>query len=317
MRNALAGFGMVVAVAACGQSSDSAATSAVRATAPTSSGPGANAPAMATKRTPHADAATLDHVRAELAQLTPCRSELECPAFDALLDLGDVAAPEVLAYVADHSHGDSRRLAARVLGRLHYAPAGPQLVAIGNGEPDVMAQMDLLKAAGQCGGNATFDALALEYDREQPGAPGEHLAALRDGLRAFHDRALPWALAATQRGGETADKYADVLCEVAKPVDRDLLVSMVGKTQRFRVDDRLAARALVMGATDQRLYDTLLAGLISETPEERSDAATMLRVVAPRFPEVQKAKAAELIRKAMPKADPELAGNLKASLAVL
>jgi hypothetical protein len=273
-------------------------------------------PAAAAPRVVRADRATLERARTALGELARCRSEIGCEAFDTLLDLGDVAAPDTLAFVADRSRGDARRLAARALGRLHDAPAGPQLVALANTEPDVMARIDLFKAAGACGGAATFDALAFEYDREQPGASGEHLVALRDGLRAFHDRALAWALAAMTKGGAVA-KYADVVCDVATLTDRDLVVGLVGKTGSYAADDRLAAKALALGATDEKLYDTLLAGLASETPDDRADAAAALRAVASQLPEVRRAKAVTLLRKAIARTDPAIAGGLEASLAKL
>ena len=295
-----------LAVSGCAQRADGPAVAAK-----------ASADGVATHRAAHADAATLQKVRSSLASLAGCSSEVACTPFDDLVDLGDVAAPEVLAYVADCSHGDARRLAARVLGRVHYAAGGPQLVALGNGESDVLAQMDLLKAAGQCGGDATFDALAAEYAREVPGAPGEHLVALRDGLRGFHARALPWALEEMTRGVAGAEKYADVLCDVAKQADRDTLVALVGRTNNFKVDDRLAAKAIALGATDDKLFDTLLAGLAAQDAAERNDAATLLRVISRQLPEVRKEKAVELIHRAMIGADASLASNLQASLVKL
>nr|HEX4314540.1 hypothetical protein [Kofleriaceae bacterium] len=306
----LACFGAMVATAGCAQTADAPAVAAKTSGSPVAS-------AGEGHRAAHADAATIARVKSELSRLVACKSELDCDAFDSLVDLGDVAAPEVLSFVADRSHGDARRLAARVLGRMHYAPAGPPLVALGNGEPDVMAQMDLLRAAGDCGGDATFDALAAEYAREIAGAPGEHLVALRDGLRAFHTRALPWALEAMTRGDTHAEKYADVLCDVAKPADRDTLVALVGRTKNYRVDDRLAAKALALGATDDKLYDTLLAGLESENADDRSDAATLLRVVSRQLPESRKQKAVELLHRAMIGANPALASNLQQSLVKL
>lgn len=273
-------------------------------------------PAAAAPRVVRADRATLERGRTALGELARCRSEVGCAAFDTLLDLGDVIAPDALAFVADRSHGDARRLAARALGRLHYTPAGPQLVTLASTEPDVMAQIDLFRAAGACGGAATFAALAFEYDREQPGAPGEHLVALRDGLRGFHDRALAWALAAMAKGDAVA-KYADVVCDVATLADRDVVVGLVGKTGSYAADDRLAAKALALGATDDRLYDTLLAGLVSETPDDRADAAAALRVVARQLPEVRRAKAVTLLRRAIARTDPAMASGLEASLAKL
>jgi hypothetical protein len=299
---------LVAGLAAC-SGVDGVTTSALPVAAP---------PAAAAPRIARVDRATLEHTRAALGELGRCRSELGCEAFDVLLDLGDAAAPETLAFVADRSRGgDVRRLAARALGRLHVASAGPQLVALANTEPDVMVQIDLFKAAGACGGAATFDALAFEYDREQPGAPGEHLVALRDGLRAFHDRALGWALAAMTKAGPAAAKYADIVCDVATLRDRDVVVGLIGKTGSYAADDRLAAKALALGATDDRLYDTLLAGLASETPGDRADAAAALRVVAKQLPEVRRAKAVTLLKKAIARTDPAMVSGLEASLAKL
>lgn len=252
-----------------------------------------------------------------LKEMEECTSELGCDAFDALVDAGDVVGGDILAYVEDTSHGGARRLASRALAKIRYAPAGTRLVELGNAETDVLMQIDLFKAAGQCGGDATFDALAKEYDREEPGAAGEHLVALRDGLRAFHDRALPWALEAMTRGGKDALKYVDVMCDVAKPSDRDTIVSLVGTSKNYLVEDRLAAKALSLGATDDKLYDTLLSGLASENATDRDDAAMMIRSVSRQFPSDRKAKAIDLMQRALPKADPELATTLKASLAKL
>jgi len=255
--------------------------------------------------------------KTQLAALADCTSELSCDAFDALVDLGESAGPEVLAYVQDKSHGDARRLAARVLGRIQFAPAGAKLVALANAEPDVMLQIDLFRAAGECGGDATFDALAREYERENHGDAGEHLVALRDGLKAFPHKALPWALDRMTKADKDPTKYADVMCDVAKTSDRDMIVALVGTTKNYMIEDRLAAKAISLGATDDKLFDTLLAGLASENPTDRDDAAMFVRAIANKMPLDRKQKAVELIQRALPSADPTLATSLKSSLAKL
>ena len=256
--------------------------------------------------------------KTQLAALTDCTSELTCDAFDALVEIGAQAGPEVLAFVEDTGHSDdARRLAARVLGRIQYAPAGPRLVALANQEPDVLTEIDLFKAAGECGGDDTFTALASEYARENHGDAGDHLVGLRDGLKAFPHRALPWALDAMTRGGKDITKYADVMCDVATPADRDTIVALVGTTHDYMVEDRLAAKAISLGATDAKLYDTLLAGLASESDRDREDAAMFVRAVATKLPMDRKQKAIDLIQHALLKADPMVAATLKSSLAKL
>src|SRR5580765_2381672 len=107
-------------VAACGTSTDNAAT--VGGT-PVVAGSVAAKPVAVAVPAPGV-------AKTQLAALSECTSELTCDAFDALVDMGVQAGPDVLAYVEDRSHGDARRLAGRVLGRIQYAPAGPKLVAL-------------------------------------------------------------------------------------------------------------------------------------------------------------------------------------------
>ncbi len=291
-----------VALVACGKQDD--------ATKPSASPTVAAKPTEAAKPVYSADAATR-----ELDALAACTSQYSCPAFDTLAAFGAAAGPQLVAFVTDLGKPDVQRgLVALLIGKAKLPEAGPKLVEIGLSSKDVTVEHNFLEAAGLCGGDATFAALTAEYDRENHGDMDEHLVELVYGLQGFPAKAKTWAMGALPTAKDQV-KYIDVLVRVATAADRDALAALIATTKDQMAKNRLASKAIELGATDPALWDVLIAGLSSSVNYDRDDAGHMLQDIADKMPADKKAKAVALIKKSLAaESDPLLQGGLQTTL---
>ena len=254
-----------------------------------------------------------------LAQLGSCVTPDACPALDSLVKSGAPAIPDLVAYVSDASKPmDGRRVAAAGLGKLKAADAGPKLVELGLASTDITAQLDFLKAAGECGGDATFAALTTQYDKENHGDSNEHLVPLADGIAGFGPKALDYAKT-KMKGAKDEAKYADIITRVATPADRDTVVALAGTAKDLMANNRLASKAIELGATDAKLWDILTKGLTSDSPYDHGDAGNFLAPIADKIPADKKAKIHDLVKKDLDKdpKDPMIEDGLMKTLAAL
>ncbi|HUJ61119.1 MAG TPA: hypothetical protein VLX92_21595 [Kofleriaceae bacterium] len=234
-----------------------------------------------------------------IAQLAACTSQYSCAAFDTVVGFGQPAVADLTAFVSDDTRPiDARRVAAIALGKLKAAAAGPKLVELGIASKDVTAQSDFLTAAGECGGDATFAAATAQYDKENHGDDNEHLVPLRYAIKAFPKQAMAWATEKFPKAKDQA-KYADVITDVAGPSDTAALVALVGASKDVMVDDRLASKAIELGATDGKLWDVFARALASDSPYDHGDAGNFLAPIASKAPADKKAKLLELVKKAL------------------
>src|SRR5207244_5671000 len=107
-----------------------------------------------------------DAAKKAIGELATCTSQYGCKAFDALAGFGAAAGGDLLALAGDTTRPiEQRRLAAVLIGQAKVPDAGPKLVelAMALDNKDVkqsLATSDYFEAAGMCGGDATFAALA-------------------------------------------------------------------------------------------------------------------------------------------------------------
>jgi hypothetical protein len=257
--------------------------------------------------------------KAAIDQLATCSSQYNCKPYDTLVAFGAPAGADLVAFATDASKPlEPRRLAVAAVGQLKVAGAGPKLVAAGLAEKDGVAGMDFFKAAGECGGDDTFAALTAQYDKENHGDMGDHLTELRQGISAFPEKAMAWATAAMPKAKD-ATKYADVISDVAKPADKDAIAALVGTIKDKMANNRLAAKAIELGATDGKLWDALIAGLESDNNFDHDDVGNFLEPIASKIPADKKQKVIDLIKKALAKdmKDPTMQMGLTKTLAAL
>ncbi len=275
--------------------------------------PAAAHPSGSAKPSYSAEAAT--HA---LGALGSCTIQFSCAAFDTLASFGGAAGAQLMAYVSDLGNTEkSRALAAVLIGMAKVPDAGPKLVEIGLSSQDATVDHAFFEAAGRCGGDATFAALAAQYDRENHGDMREHLVELRYGLKAFPKQARAWAMGALPMAKDQV-KYIDVLVDIATPADRDALTAMIATTKDQMGKHRLAAEAITLGATDPALWDVFVAGLSSQVSYDRDDAGHQLQDIADKIPADRKPRFIELIKKSLAaEKDPMLQSGLAATLAKL
>lgn len=250
------------------------------------------------------------------AELASCSSEYNCKPFDALVAFGAQAAPELIALAIDGSAKiEARRLAAKALGKAKVADAGPKLVEAANKLDDSLAQGDFYEAAGECGGQPTFDALIAELGKAMASSDDGREIPLRKGLRKFPQETTAWAKAALAKAKEPVT-IADLVDDNA--TDMAMVQELLPATKDLMARNRLAKKAIELGATDPKLWDVFLQALASEDQYDRSDAGNFLAPVVAKVPADKKAKLVELLKKATegPK-DPMLKGGLETSLKAL
>jgi hypothetical protein len=247
------------------------------------------------------------------AELASCSGEAGCKPFETLAGFGAQAAPELLAVAVDGGAKiEARRLAAKALGKAKVAEAGPKLVEAANKLDDSLAQGDLYEAAGECGGQATFDALTAELGKAMASTDDSREIPLRHGLRKFPKESVAWAKAQLPKAKD-AVSVADLVDDNA--TDAAAVQELLPATKDLMARNRLAKKAIELGATDPKLWDVFLQALASEDQYDRADAGNFLANVAARVPADKKAKFIELLKKALegPK-DPMVKGGLEKSL---
>jgi len=249
-------------------------------------------------------------------ELAACSSDVGCKAYDALVSFGPQAAPELLATATDASAKlEGRRIAAKALGKAKAADAGPKLVEAANKLEDNLARGDFYEAAGECGGQATFDALVAEYTKAAASTDDDREIPLRQGLRKFPTETLAWAKTALPKAKEQVP-IADLVDDTA--TDAAAVQALLPATKDPMAKNRIAKKAIELGATDPKLWDVFLASLASKDQYDRADAGNFLAPVAAKVPDDKKAKLVELLKKALsgPK-DPMLQGGLEKALKTL
>lgn len=250
------------------------------------------------------------------AELAACTSEIGCKAYEALASFGAQASAEMLASATDASVPlESRVLAAKILGKAKVADAGPKLVEAGNKVDNSLRQSDFYGAAGECGGQATFDALIGEYAKAITSSDDDREIPLRAGLRKFPAESLAWAKAELPKTKEQSS-VADLVDDTA--TDAAAVQELLGIAKDPMARNRLAKKAIELGASDPKLWDVFLTSLASKDQYDRADAGNFLSHVVAKVPEDKKAKFVELLKKANegPK-DPMLKGGLEKSLKAL
>jgi hypothetical protein len=250
------------------------------------------------------------------SELATCSSEFNCKPFEALVSFGAQGAPELLAVATDASAKiEGRRLAAKALGKIKAPDAGPKLVEAANKLEDSLAQGDFYEAAGECGGQATFDALIAEFAKATASTEDRREIPLRHGLRKFPAETLAWAKAELPKAKKQTS-VADLVDDTA--TDAAAVQELLGAAKDPMAKNRLAKKAIELGANDPKLWDVFLTNLASKDQYDRADAGNFLAHVVAKVPEDKKAKFVELLKKANegPK-DPMLKGGLEKSLKAL
>ena len=250
------------------------------------------------------------------AELATCSSEIGCKPYDALVGFGAQAAPELLAVAVDgNAKLESRRVAAKALGKIKAPDAGPKLVEAANKLDNSLAQGDFYEAAGECGGQATFDALIAELGKAMADTADRREIPLRHGLAKFPKETFAWAKAELPKA-KKATTIADLIDETA--TDAAAVQELLPLTQDPMAKNRLAKKAIELGATDPKLWDVFLASLASKDQYDRADAGNFLAPIAKQVPADKKAKFVELLKKALEgRKDPMLKGGLEKSLKAL
>lgn len=249
-------------------------------------------------------------------ELGTCSSEFNCKPYEALVSFGPQAAPELLAVATDASAKlEGRRLAAKALGKIKAPDAGPKLVEAANKLEDSLAQGDFYEAAGECGGQATFDALIAEFTKATASTDDRREIPLRKGLSKFPAETLTWAKAELPKAKKQTS-IADLVDDTA--TDAAAVQELLGAAKDPMAKNRLAKKAIELGANDPKLWDVFLTNLASKDQYDRADAGNFLAHVVAKVPEDKKAKFVELLKKANegPK-DPMLKGGLEKSLKAL
>jgi hypothetical protein len=257
-----------------------------------------------------------DAAKQLVTELGTCSSEIACKPYDALVGFGAQAAPELLAVAVDGGAKlETRRIAAKALGKVKAPDAGPKLVEAANKLEDSLAQGDFYEAAGECGGQATFDALIVELGKAMADREDRREIPLRHGLAKFPKETFAWAKAELPKA-KKATTIADLIDETA--TDAAAVQELLAATKDPMAKNRLAKKAIELGATDPKLWDVFLTSLASKDQYDRADAGNFLAPVAKQVPADKKARFVELLKKALegPK-DPMLKGGLEKSLKTL
>lgn len=257
-----------------------------------------------------------DEAKKLAGELGTCSSEFSCKPFETLVAFGPQAAPELVAVAVDGSAKlEARRLAAKALAKIKAPDAGPKLVEAANKIDDSLAQSDFYEAAGECGGQATFDALIAAEEKAMADRENRSEHALRNGLAKFPKETFEWAKAELPKA-KHATTIADLINDTA--TDAAAVQELLAKTKDPMARNRLAKKAIELGATDPKLWDVFLDALASKDQYDRADAGNFLQDVVQKVPADKKAKFVELLKKAVegPK-DPMLKGGLEKSLAAL
>ena len=161
-------------------------------------------------------------------------------------------------------------------------------------------------------------ALTAQYDKENHGDMNEHLVPLADGIAGFGPKALDYAKT-KMKGAKDEAKYADIITRVATPADRDTVVALAGTAKDLMANNRLASKAIELGATDAKLWDILMKGFASDSPYDHGDAGNFLAPIIDKAPADKKAKIHDLVKKALDKdpKDPMIEDGLTKTLAAL
>ena len=307
---------VLTAAFACGKKDDSSGTKPADPKADPKADPTATAPKPEAPKPDEAPKYSPEAAKKYAGELAACSSDVGCKAFDALVSFGPQAAPELIAAATDASAKiEGRRLAAKALGKAKVADAGPKLVEAANKLEDSLAQGDFYEAAGECGGQATFDALIAEFAKAAASTDDGREIPLRQGLRKFPSETLAWAKAQLPKAKEQVP-IADLVDDTA--TSAEAVQALLPATKDPMAKNRLAKKAIELGASDPKLWDVFLASLASKDQYDRSDAGNFLAPVAAKVPADKKAKFVELLKKALegPK-DPMLQGGLEKALKTL
>ncbi|HVV85974.1 MAG TPA: hypothetical protein VHE35_23100 [Kofleriaceae bacterium] len=293
------GAAALLALAACGKKSDKDKAAGPAPTAPAPTAPPATTPPPPPPPPPPA-AYSPDAAKQLIGKLggSDCAVSDDCEAYKTLVGFGPKAEPDLLAALSDPAvSNDGKRMAAEALGAMKAADAGPKLVELGMASDDVVVESDLFKAAGECGGKPTFDALIAAYAKAIASTDDDHDVPLRDGLRAFPADSVAWAMdqLSKVKKGTDATGYADLVTDSASAADLPGIVDALGKSKDVMVRDRLAAKAIELGDTAH--FDVFVAGLSSKDEYDRSDAANFLAEVADKAPADVKPKLVDLLQK--------------------
>lgn len=256
-------------------------------------------PSPAPPPPPPAPTYSPDAAKAAIAKLGDCVIPDNCEGYKTLVGFGPQAAPDLLAAIADPaSSKDTKEMAAAAVGALKQPDLGPKLVELGNAEQDSLVQDDIYGAAGESGGQATFDALIAAYAQAIGSVDDDRDIPLRKGLRAFPKESLAWAgtaIAAKGKGAPDPTGVADLFTDSAQAADLPAVVDALGKTKDVMARHRLAAKAIELGDTAH--FDVFVTGLSSKDQYDRSDAANFLAQVADKAPADLKPKLVELLQK--------------------
>lgn len=312
-RKLLATFALTAAFACGGKKEDQPSTKPVDPKPETKAEPAATDPKPEAPKPDEAPKYSPDAAKKYAGELATCSSEFNCKPFEALVSFGPQAAPELLAIATDASAKlEGRRLAAKALGKAKVADAGPKLVEAANKFEDSLAQGDFYEAAGECGGQPTFDALIAELTKAAASTEDRREIPLRKGLSKFPTETLAWAKAELPKAKKQVT-VADLVVDTATSAEAVQELLPAAKDPMAR--NRLASKALELGATDPKLWDVFLTALASKDQYDRADAGNFLERVADKVPEDKKAKFVELLKKALEgRKDPMLKGGLEKSL---
>lgn len=315
LRSCLAALFITTAFACGGKKDDSSSSKPVDPKADPKSEKTATDPSPEPPK-PEAAKYSPDVAKKHAAELASCSSEHNCKAFDALVAFGAQAAPELTALAVDGSAKiEARRLAAKALGKAKVADAGPKLIEAANKLDDSLAQGDFYEAAGECGGQPVFDALIAELGKAMASTDDGREIPLRHGLRKFPKETLAWAKTKLPKAKDPV-AVADLVDDNA--TDAAMVQSFLPATKDLMARNRLAKKAIELGATDDKLWDVFLQSLASDDQYDRADAGNFLASIVTKVPADKKAKFVELLKKATegPK-DPMLKGGLEKSLKAL
>lgn len=268
-------------------------------------------PAVAAKPaySPQAAARALD-------ELASCTSEVNCKPMDRLVEFGPVAGAALVAYVSDATKPAAQRhIAAIAIGKLRVAGAGAKLVALASHIDEFLVRGDYYEAAGACGGDDTFAALAAEYERYAKHDEGD--SEPRKGLRAFPEQTMRWATTNLAAAKTHQSRWADLIVEVATDASAVVKIIVSTKLDVFSTN-RLAGKAIALGDTDERLFDLLIASLELGDKYYRADAVNMLDPIADKIPPSKHAKIVALTKRALAQeSDPTYSRRMQDTLAKL
>ena len=251
-----------------------------------------------------APATDLPAAKAAPAPATPAPATAPAPA----------AAPTAAQLLETASNkaltDDQRAAAAKALGDMKNQDAGVKLVALGDQvASDGMMQENFYKAAGACGGDATFQALIASYEKATA-ASDLRAIPLRAGLRQFPTQVIEWSKDKLAKAkGLEATNAADLVADAATKEDLDAVLKLLSAQKDPMARDRLATAAIKLGATDVKLFEVYATNLNSKDEYDRSDAANFLSEVTDKVPAELKAKLVTATQAAVKKADSRDAAN--------